>query len=271
MNPFIPKLLANIPGGYSPDAQLVPSLTISGTGYLAIVGTTLYLTTGTTSTQYDLYNLTVSQLAGQIGTSASVSLDGIVELLTLADGQTSATLPATLYLPSNQLYYLLGMQARILEGRLRSLNGQSAQLNLQAAVSRLLDWWGASLGLGRYQGEPDILYAQRLVGMRFRPTQNAYSIMRLFKDLGYAAQVTTTGPGAFSVQITVPKSPPSGFVYTLAQMGDILKQVKSAGYQGTVTVQASLADSVALTDSVTATLNSAAWTVGNVIIGQFTV
>lgn len=271
MNPFIPRLLANVPGGYSPDAQLVPSLTISGTGYIAIVGTTLYLTTGSTSTQFDLYNLTVSQLAGQVGTSASVSLGGIVELLTFADGQTSATLPATLYLPSNQLYYLLGMQARILEGRLRSLNGQSAQLNLQAAVSRLLDWWGASLGLGRYQGEPDILYAQRIVGMRFRPTQNEYSIMRLFKDLGYTADVQTTGPGQFSVEITVPKSPPSGFTYTLAQMGDILRQVKSAGYQGTVTAQASLADSVTLTDSVSATTQSSTWIVGNVIVGKFTI
>ena len=116
-----------------------------------------------------------------------------------------------------------------------------------------------------------MLYAQRIVGMRFRPTQNEYSIMRLFKTLGYSALVQTTGPGQFSVEITVPKSPPSGFVYTLAQMGDILTQVKSAGYKGTVTAQASLADSVALTDTVSATLNSAGWTVGNVIIGQFTV
>ena len=205
------------------------------------------------------------------GAIPTTLLNGMCELLTLADGQTSATLPATLYLPTNQLYYLIGMEARNLQGRLDSLNAQAAQINLQAAVSRLLDWWGASLGLGRYQGEPDILYAQRLVGMRFRPTQNAYSIMRLFKTLGYSADVQTTGPGQFSVQITVPGSPPSGFVYTLAQMGDILKQVKSAGYQGTVVVQASLADSVAMTDSVSATLNSSTPTVGTSIIGQFTI
>ncbi len=205
------------------------------------------------------------------GAIPTTLLNGMCELLTLADGQTSATLPATLYLPSNQLYYLIGMEARNLQGRLNALNTQAAQINLQAAVGRILDWWGASLGIGRYQGEPDALYAQRIVGMRFRPTQNEYSIMRLFKTLGYSADVQTTGPGQFSVQITVPKSPPNGFIYTLGQMGDILKQVKSAGYKGTGTVQASLADSMALTDSVSATLSSSTPTVGTSVIGQFTI
>ncbi|MCL6442475.1 MAG: hypothetical protein K6T83_03250 [Alicyclobacillus sp.] len=273
MNPYVNRLLAHIPGGYPLDPQLVPALEIAGTGSLTMTGETLYITLGDMSYNYDLYGTDLNSLASQISsiTDVTVLQNGIVELLDMRDGQTSAMLPATLYLPSNGIYFLLGMLARSREGRRRAANAAIAQINLQAAQGRFLDWWGASTGLPRYQGEPDVLYAQRIIGMRFRPTQNNYSIQRLFRTLGYQAVVTDTSPGNFSVQITVPSSPPNGFVYSLDQLADILSQVKSATYKATVTVQAGVTDTVTISDSVNATLNNATWIVGNVIVGQFTV
>lgn len=272
MNPFISRLLVHIPSGYSPDPQLIPSFTINGTGSLSLTGETLYLTVGSNSYTFDLYNLSVSQLVAEINAVTPTTLfqDGIVELIDLMNGQTNLPLPATVCLPSNELYFLLGMEARILEGRLRSANTQVAQINLQAAQTRIINWWGASTGIPRYQGEPDVLYAQRITGMRFRPTQNNYSIQRLLKTLGYSASVTDTTPGQFIVRIQLPNSPPQGWTYSLAQIADIVNQVKSATYQASISVNAPLSDAIEISDSITSSTNPQAWTWGDFTWGQFT-
>lgn len=289
MNPFVDRLLANVPA-YPISTDLVPALTLTGSGHISLTGETLYLTTNNKSYSFSLYNISVSQLAQQLITTgptyfiggidgsmltASVKTtliqNGIVELLALENGQTNASLPTTLYLPSDGFYYVAGMIARVLEGRRRTGLANVTQINLQAATGSFLDWWGASTGLPRYQGEPDVLYAQRIIGMRFRPTQNNYSIMRLLKTLGYASTVPDTGNGTFSVNITVPASPPGGFVYSLGQIADIVNQVKSAGYQGTVVAQTVLTDTATVTDTVTASVASSTWTIGSTTVGQFTI
>ncbi len=198
--------------------------------------------------------------------------NGIVELITLENGQSSTSLPATLYLPSDNLYILIGMIARSKEGRRRSLNKQIAQMNLQASTGRILNWWGASCNLPRYYSEPDNLYSQRLTGMRSRRTQNKYSIERLLKTLGYSVTVTTnTPPGSFSVAIQIPTTPPNGFVYSLGQLADIIGKVKSATYQAIVTVSADLADNIITSDALSVTLNPKTWVVGEFTVGQFIV
>jgi hypothetical protein len=249
-------------------------MTIAGTGALSLTSDTLYLTVGSQSYIYDLYNLSVFSLAEQINTVTPTALiqNGIVELLTLENGQSSTNLPATLYLPSDNLYILIGMIARSKEGRRRSLNKQIAQMNLQASTGRILDMWGASCNLPRYDGEPDSLYSQRLTGMRFRRTQNTYSIERLLKTLGYIVTVTTNAPpGSFSIDIQIPTTPPNGFVYSLGQIADIVGKVKSATYQAIVTVSADLADNIITSDTLSITLNPKTWVVGEFTVGQFIV
>lgn len=273
MNEYVSHLIAGIPSGIGVDATVVDALEITGTGSLSLSGDTLYLTVAGVSQTISLHNLTVAQVASQMpsGVTATVLQAGIADLLSLPNGATSATLPVTLQLPSNGLYYLIGMMARMLESRRLSRNSQVAQINPQAAVTGLLDWWGASTGLSRYSGEPDSLYAQRITAMRARPTTNNVAMQLLLESLGYQAVITDIPYGAFSVQITVPTSPPAGFSYSLSQLQDVISQVKAGGVQVEILVQASLTDSVAVTDSVTATLNNAAWTVGNVTVGQFNV
>jgi hypothetical protein len=233
LNPYINQLLANIPNGYGISTETIPALQISGMGSLSLTGNTLYLTVGSQSSSYYLYSMTTQQLATDINslTPANMLQNGIVELLQLSDGQSNAQLPATLYIPSDPTYYVLGMMARMIETRRRERISQVAQLNPQAAITRILDWWGASLGIPRYTDEPDVLYAQRVIGMRFRPTQNNYSIRRLLKSLGYDANVVDIGTGQFQAQVLNPLTPPQGFVYSIPQITEILGRVKSAGYQ----------------------------------------
>lgn len=233
MNPYISRLITHIPGGLPVPQDLAPALTISGFESAAIVGTTLYLTINNESTSFDLFNITVQQLADQMSayTAVTVAQNGIVELLTFANGQTSISLPGALYLPTDETYAVLGMMARTLEGNKRSATQEAAQMNLQVAATLCADWWGASTGIPRIQGEPDSIYTQRILNMRFRPIQNNLALEQLFATLGYSAQVTDTSPGLFAVTIQNDPSPVDGFLYTRSNLELIIDKVKSGGYQ----------------------------------------
>ena len=199
----------------------------------------------------------------------TVLQNGIAGLLSLPNGATSAYLPTTLQIPSNPLYFIIGMMARMLESRRRSAQSQAAQVNLQAAIAAQLDWWGANLGLSRYQGEPDTLYAQRITAMRFRPVINGIALENLLETLGYTASITDAAYGSFDVNIAVPTSPPQGFIYSLTQLQDVISKTKAATVYALVEAQATLADSMTVTDSVSATLNTTPPTWGTSVWGQF--
>jgi hypothetical protein len=277
-----------LPGGINKDAQPVPSLQILGTGHIAIEGEIFYLTVGNQTYTVDLHARSVAQLAQAIADTGvtyfvsttdgsvlstaaqpTVLQNGIAGLLSLPNGATSAYLPTTLQIPSNPLYFIIGMMARMLESRRRSAQSQAAQVNLQAAFAAQLDWWGANLGLSRYQGEPDTLYSQRITAMRFRPVQNGIALEDLLATLGYTATITDSAYGSFLVNITIPQSPPQGFIYSLAQLQDVIDRTKAGAVYANVEAQATLADSMAVTDSVSAILNAAPPTWGTSVWGQF--
>ncbi len=199
----------------------------------------------------------------------TVLQNGIAGLLSLPNGATSAYLPATLQIPSNPFYFIIGMMARMLESRRRSAQAQAAQVNPQAAIAAQLDWQGANLGLPRYQGEPDSLYSQRITAMRFRPVQNGIALENLLATLGYTAAITDAAYGSFDVNITIPTAPPQGFIYSLAQLQDVISKTKAAAVYALVEAHATLADSIIVTDSVSATLNATPPTWGTFVWGQF--
>lgn len=290
MNTYVQSLLAHIPGGYSHDPLTVPSLSIGGEGSASIVGDMLYITSNNAAYTFDLHGLSVAQLAAQIAKSGityfiggidgsmlstaittKVLQGGMADMLTLPDGQSSSYLPTTLVLPSNPLYYYVGMTARMLESCKRSLEVQAAQINLQASTGRILDFWGASVGIPRYTGEPDSLYAQRMAAIKFSPNVNNVAIEQILASLGYKAVVLDSVYGAFTASVTIPISPPSGFGYTLTQLQEVLEMVKAAGIFASIFAQGNLADTTASTDSLAYTLQAAAWTVGNVNVGEFNV
>ena len=271
MNAFFDRLMANVPGGIDKTAQEVPSLTLSGTGSIAIQGDRLYVSTSAITTTIDLHGQTVSQIASNLpsGITGTVLQDGMAELLLLPNQADSTTSPVTLNIAQNGLWFVVGMMARMLESRKRSKLSQVGQLNLATATSRILDWWGASVGVERVTGEPDLLYAQRIIGLKFSPNVNNVSMEKFFQTLGYVTTVTDTDYGKFDVNVILPTTPPNGFFYTTDQIQASLSLIKAAGTIATVILQGTLSDTVTIADSISATLNPASWTWGNFVWGEF--
>jgi len=238
MNSIIQREQSYIPqqyGSYTP--QDIPSLTISGTGTLALDNLTLYIS-GETSAAIDLHGQSVSQVASQInsqvnGVTATVLQDGPAELLLYPDGYgepPSGSLPATLTIATNPLWQLLVMGARELATTSRTAESSISQLNLRAAIGLYLEWWGESLGIARYPGEPDSLYVIRLAGMTAAPNVNNMAMEVLFSALGYSVSCADSGPGQLNVTAQMQlANRPEGFAYSTSQLIDITNQMKAAG------------------------------------------
>lgn len=272
MNGYFDRLFTHLPAGMDRDPQSIPSLQITGSGSVLILDDHLYASTATENVTIDLHGITVSSVVSQLpsGMSGTVLQSGMAEMLALPDHVESIATPVTLTIPQNPLWFLVGMMARMLESRRRNMVNQVAQLNLQAATSKILDWWGAALGVERYQSEPDLLYAQRIQAIKFQPNVNGMALQTLFSKLGYQTQVTDTSPGEFSVTVNLPNAPPNGFYYSTTQVSDALGMVKAAGVIANVILQGILIDTVSVTDSVSVTVNPQAWTWGSFTWGQFT-
>ncbi|WP_304459093.1 hypothetical protein [Alicyclobacillus sendaiensis] len=273
MNAYFDRLMVHIPNGYTKAPNEVPALQLNGQGAVSIQGDHLYITSGSSSATIDLHGQSIENIVSQFpsGVTATVLQNNMAELLMIPEGQTWAQLPVTLNIPSNPLWYVIGWMARTLESRRRSLQAQVAQINLASAAGRLLNWWGASLGVTRLPGEPDPLYAQRIMGLRFQPNVNNYAMQQFFSSLGYETTVQDTGYGQASVQVNLPTSPPTWFVYSLEQLQTALQSVKAAGVIMTVVLNGQMQDTVQVTDSISSSLATYPWTVGNVTVGQFSV
>lgn len=253
-------MLAHLPATAGHDAQEVPALTLSGAAGMtaSLSDLTLYLS-GTSAAAIDLHGLSVQQVAGLVppGITATVLRDGPAELLLWpgqAGGAQAGPLPVTLSLATAPLWQLLAVFARSLESRRRTLQSAIAQINIRSAVGMWLDWWAASLGITRHAGEPDSLFAARLVGTTLEPRVNNVAIEQLFAALGYTVTAADTGPGQAGVDVTYPTNPPAGFVYSQAQIVAIVGQVKAVGVQAVVNFLSAFSDAIGLgPDAATAT------------------
>lgn len=273
MNQYFDRLMVNIPSGYDKDAHEKPALQLTGTGNLAIDGDILYVSTSSATKTIDLHGESVSSLVSQFpsGITVTVLQDGMAELLMLPYQSQASALPATLSLPANALWFIIGAMARSKESRKRSLLSQVAQINVAQAMGRILDWWGATLDVERYAGEPDSLFAQRMVSLKFAPNVNNIAIENILSKLGYMAVVDDGEPGTFSVDVTLPTSVSSGFSYTLENIQDTLQIAKAGGILATVVLQGLLSDTVTATDALQTAVLQSGWTPGNFTVGEFTV
>jgi len=219
----------------------------------------------------DLHGASVASLVNQLpnGMTGTLLQNGIAELLQFPDGQSVVCVPVVLPIPQNPIWFVVGMMARMLESRKRSREAQVAQLNLSAATARILDWWGASLDVERYESEPDILYAQRISQFTFHPNVNNIAMEKVLTALGYGSSVVDTAPNEFSVQIELPASPPQGFAYSIVQIQDAIGLLKAAGTIATILLNGKLEDAVDVSDSLSSSTNSASWTWGDIVWGQF--
>lgn len=256
-NPTILRMLQNLPDGYGKDPHAISGITLDGTGYASIEGNTLWVSTPTSSTGISLGASTASNVASVMpsGVVATVLQNGASELL-LMDGPS--TLPATVQIATSPLWMLLATLARMKENRRRSLLSQVAQLNVRIATGEWADWWGAAVGVDRLAGEPDPLYVLRLVGMTLEPNVNNVAMEQLLDSLGYSSSVTDTTPGTFQVSAAFPANPPYGYLYTQAQITEIIDRIKAAGTQAVLDWLAAVTDAMTLSDSVSVTTDGLA-------------
>ena len=258
MNASIGRMLKYVPSGIPQAPDDVPALSISSGASLTLSDLTLYVSTGTEAATIDLHGQLVSQVSAQLpsGITGTVLQDGPAELLLWPDGYgepPSGSSPATLMIAQAPIWQVLGVFSRTLESRRRYRRSSVQQINVRAAVGMWLDWWGASMGVPRHAGEPDSLYATRIVWTVLEPNVNNVAIEQLFAALGYGATITDTSPGNFTADFTFPSNPPSGFYYSQGQLADILDTVKAAGVVALVNFLAALEDSASLSDSIAAT------------------
>ena len=251
-NATILRLLAAMPVGIPPGPTAIPAIQLSGTGSVTLVGDTLWVTTGSQAVAVPCTGTTVRTVAAQLPPSvtATVLQDGAAELLVLPQ---AALLPATVAIATAPLWQVLAACARVLDSRRQAIRARTAQINARIAQGEWLDWWGASLGVGRLAAEPDALYGQRVALLTLAPTNNNTALVALLSALGYAATVTDTGPGQFTVTVHWPAHPPTGFTYTQSQVASLLDQVKVAGFQALLNWISPLFDTLAVADSVTST------------------
>lgn len=270
MNDTFTRLLANVPG-VDKSANNVNSVTLSGSGTVSLQNNALYISTSTTSATVDLNGISVSQIIPQLpsGVTATLYQNGMAELLTLPNAVINASLPVTLEIATSDTWIVVETIARSFDANRQSLSDKAAQLNLFAATSKILDWWGASVNLPRFLGEPDLLYAQRIALMKFSPNVNNVALEIFFEKMGYSAHVVDTTPSNFNVTVTLPTTTSSAFSYTLDQLQAALNILKAAGTIASIFVQGALEDTVVMTDIVTAQLTSNAWTWGAFTWGQF--
>ena len=119
------------------------------------------------------------------------------------------------------------------------------------AEGRWLDRWGDYLGAPRYQGEPDPLYRNRLILLRFTPR----TPLALQSQFGF--QTVTTSPA--NVQIIYPAAYQNypTFQYTSEEVGDTYSQLIPVGFTVTINVVAqTLSDTLSMSDSPSGTVEN---------------
>lgn len=271
MNSVIQRLLSYYPDGYDKQPYDVPALTIQsrGASSFTLSDLTLYINQAKSysatilgvysdnvnpiSAVIDLHGLTISEVAKEMpdGITATVLHDGPAELL--LSQYNEGYLPTTLTIATSPLWQIFASISRVLTSRRRSAQNQINQINARVSVGTWLDFWGESLGTPRLAGEPDQLYVTRLVGTTLEPNVNNVAIEQLFLNLGYTGSVADVGNKTFKVNLDFLTVVPSGFIYTQSQLAQIANQVKAAGTVAIINFLEAISDSMALSDSVTAT------------------
>lgn len=266
------EILNNLHPAINKDAQMISALTITGTNTVAIIQNDMLQLTGPSSVQYNLRSYTLGSLAtainAQSGFTATVTSSSALSAAVLLDGTYTSGNSIPMF--TSFLWQILKPVALAMIDALGAINSALLEEVMNTADGTWLDSFGELFGVYRQNGEPDQLYAIRVFDFSIAPRVNNMAIQKTLQDLGYTTTVVDAGPSSFNVNVTLPTSPPQGFVYSYAQLGNMVGLLQAAGTVANIVLSGSLADGVALADSVSATLRPAAWTWGNFTWGQFT-
>jgi hypothetical protein len=249
---MLDRILNNLHPAINKDPQSVNALQITGTGTAIIKNNTLQLI-GANSMQFNLRTYTLGSLASAInGVSGYTATNYQLPTLSacvLLDG--TYTLPATIPMFTSFLWQLFKPVALALVDALGAEYASQLEMILNTSDGTWLDSFGELFGVPRETGEPDQLYALRIFDLSVAPRCNNLAIQKALNDLGYGATITDSGPATFNINLTMPTNPPNGFLYSLAQLGDIVNNLRPAGVTGVIAIQQVNADSVKITENIT--------------------
>lgn len=195
--------------------------------------------------QANLPNYTVALLSPPAGWPGS-SLSSVQASVLAPTFQQALYLQPTLNLWTSPLWRWLKPVGWELGQTAVEAAAVGVHADLLRARSYWLDRWGDYLGLARYTNEPDDLYRNRLIALRFRPN----TAMGLKVLLGYT--ITTTAPATYEVLVPMPLSPSTtAFSYSQDQIADIVDEQNTAGFDAILDWELSPSDQVVLSDSLT--------------------
>lgn len=222
---------------FSQDPEGYDAIQITSACYAVVTDNVLTIYETNQETTYPLGNYTLSSLVtaltnNGITASLSPSAVGTVSANALLDAEGVA--PITLQSFSSDNFLLFKPQAAMVENAQSAIAESITIYNIRSATGEWLNYWGWFLQVPRYENEPDSLYAERIIGLRFGHNVNNIALENFFAKMGYDTNIVDTGPGQFQALILNPLSPPSGFVYSLAQIEETLQVIKAAGIQASI-------------------------------------
>ncbi|UOF90755.1 hypothetical protein LSG31_00285 [Fodinisporobacter ferrooxydans] len=267
------QILNNLHPGINKDPQSVPAISISATNGQAIIQNNVLQLTGPSSAQYNLRSYTLGSLVqainSQSGFSATLIQVSTLSAAVLIDGIYS--LPMNIPMFTSFLWQLLKPVALAMVDAFGAENQALLEMILNTSDGSWLDSFGEFFDITRLDGEPDQLYAIRIFDLSLAPRVNNLAIEQVLLDLGYNATVSDDASlYTFDVNVTLPNSPPQGFVYSLSQLDNIVSLLQAAGTIANIILSGTLTDGISLSDTISVTLNTTPWTWGNFTWGEFT-
>lgn len=265
------RYFKNLSPAINKDPQAEGSLYVTSTDPHTIVikdGTLIISNLGV----YNLAEYTINSLAAQLNSLPNISCTVIaypqISALSLLDG-TYVT-PISLQSFTSILWQL----ATAIEDQFVAIEVNSDQAQFQitplTSSANWLDSAGRFYGVLRQPGEPDELYSTRIIDFSIGQRVNNIAIQKILANLGYVATITDITPyPSFNAIITLPTVSPSGYVYSIASLADMINTLKAEGVTANVILQGTFIDLVHASEALSYSTNSKTWTWDNFVWGKF--
>lgn len=253
------RLLNNLHPSINKDPQASPAFIVTGSGTIVIDKDVLQLI-GASSAQFSLRSYTLGSLMAAINNVSGFSAQCLVPSSLGASILMSGTynLPYTIPIFNSFLWQLLKPVALALVDALGAESQALFEMIQNTADGSWLDEFGELFGVVRESGEPDSLYSTRVFNLSVGSRVNNIAIQKTLRDVQYESDVVDSGSAAFTISIQIPTYSPQGFIYSTAQLRDVVDQIRPAGVDYTILSQGTLSDAATISESISSIKSSTA-------------
>lgn len=247
------RLLDNIHPALNKDPQMSTAINLIGSGTVIINNDTLQIL-GASPAQFNLRGYTLGSLTTALnnvgGMTAQCPITSNLSASILISG--TYQLPCKIPIFNSMLWQILKPVALALVDALGAESQALLEMIQTTSDGAWLDSFGEIFGVVRESGEPDSLYSTRIFNLSVGVRVNNIAIQKALHDVQYDSDVSDSGSAVFTVSIQIPTNPPQGFVYSTAQLRDVIDQIRPSGVPYTILSQGTMSDSMTLTESFTA-------------------